>query len=123
VRASNLLPAGVVVRLNRTRRRIAAALEGVPLLFVGIVLGVTLLFRLGIGALRPALPDAAAAAPKVAPHERPAPAATPALDLRPEPGVETARTAAAAAVRPFSKPAPRARPAAPRRKPRTHGRR
>jgi hypothetical protein len=122
VRALNLLPAGVVVRLARTRQRIATALEAVPLLFVGIVLGVALLFRLGIGVLRPAPPDDAAAAPKVAPHEPPAPAA-PALDLRPEPGVETARTAAAAAVRPPSKPAQRARPAAPRRNPRTHGRR
>ena len=48
-----LLPAGVPRSLRHLPRRIAGVFEGAPVLFLGVVLGIALVFRLGIGLLRP----------------------------------------------------------------------
>jgi len=53
-----LLPAGVPRSLRHLPRRIAGIFEGAPVLFLGVVLGIALVFRLGIGLLRPAPADA-----------------------------------------------------------------
>ena len=48
-----LLPAGVPRSLRHLPRRIAGVFVGAPVLFLGVVLGIALVFRVGIGLLRP----------------------------------------------------------------------
>ncbi len=46
---STLVPAGVPRRLSRLKRRIGAIVSEGPLLFLGVVLAVALLFRIVVG--------------------------------------------------------------------------
>lgn len=134
VRGSRLLlPAGLPRGFVRMRHRIAAFLGEAPLLFVGVVIGIAVLFRLAIGIVRPAAADAEteAAAPSGAVHEPPRLAAAEGSAPRPSPP-PAAPTATSppprgsplgrAGVAPGdTRRGPQAAP--PRRKPRTHGRR
>jgi len=57
VRVHDLLPAGVPLGFVRARYRIARLFSEAPLLFLGVVIGVALVFRVGIGAIRTASAD------------------------------------------------------------------
>lgn len=59
VRVHDLLPAGVPLGFVRARYRIARLFSEAPLLFLGVVIGVALVFRVGIGAIRTASADEA----------------------------------------------------------------
>lgn len=108
------------------RHRIAAFFGDAPLLFIGIVLGIAVVFRVGLDAVRPASAEPASetaeAAAPAAVHEAPraptAPASPPAPPAG-EPGAE--RTSASASAPADARRSTRGAPH--RRKPRTHGRR
>jgi len=135
VRGSRLLlPAGLPRSFIRMRHRIAAFLGEAPILFVGVVLGVAVLFRLAIDVVRPASADAEPETPApsgAALHEPPRIAAAEGSAQRssPPPAAPTATSPSTrgsplgtSAVAPGGIPrGPLAAP--PRRKPRTHGRR
>lgn len=125
VRGSKILPAGVPGGLVRMRHRLAGLLHETPLPFVGVVVAIAVLFRAGIGMVRPAAPDTEAArSTSDALHEPPrAATATTATGPAPigAPGIATPTPAPESHV--TGGKVPRTRPEPPRKKPRTHGRR
>lgn len=116
------------------RHRIAAFFGEAPLLFIGVVLGIAVLFRVGLDAVRPAPAEAEAKAapPTAVVHEAPrareaprgaeetAPAA-PSPASAPAAGRTNTRTGALSGAPGDARRSTRAAPH--RRKPRTHGRR
>lgn len=136
-RLMKMLPAGVPGRFVQVRHRMAAFLHDAPLLFIGVVIAIAVLFRVTVGAIRSASaePETSAigspvAASKGALHE-PSTARSAVGPLSPGAPTSPATTAdptrsetASTTVR-AGGPLPRRGHdgSPPRKKPRTHGRR
>lgn len=114
------------------RHRITAFFGDAPLLFIGIVLGIAVVFRVGLDAARPASAEPASAEPASAGARAAAPATVvhevtrvptaPASPTAPPAGAPGAERASASTSAPGD--ARRSTRGAPhRRTPRTHGRR
>jgi hypothetical protein len=97
------------------REKVAGFLGQTPLLFLGIVLGIAVGFRLLIGALSPSPSADVATTAASVPHE--APSASAAGPPRPEPAAGAIGAAPLPTTHTVTPPAPA------RRKPRIHGRR
>ncbi|MBX3234154.1 MAG: hypothetical protein KIT84_40075 [Labilithrix sp.] len=103
---------------SRLKHRLGAAVANTPLVFIGAVIAIAVVFRIGIGAVKPA-----AAAPE---EDVPRPshvAVSPTPPVMPAPTEPERAKPAAAAPREPDPTATAARPHLPRRKPRTHGKR
>lgn len=136
----NVLPAGLPRGLVRVRQRLQGFFEGAPVLFIGVTLGVAVLFRLAIPFLRaPAEPDpSSTGVAQVSAPSAPLAPDTPSASSAPQASITSlhapvegpAATAAAArggspSILAGGAAPPRglAHPVPPRRKPRAHGRR
>ena len=88
------LPAGVPPGLTRLRAHIAAFFAGAPLLFLGVVLGIAVVFRLAVGAVKPAVAAEEAlpvAAPTSSAAARPEPRPAAEVGESPSSGTSPAR--------------------------------
>lgn len=118
VRGHRLLSVGATGGLVRMRHRLLTFLEATPLLFIGAVVAIAVLFRVAIGLVRPTSADvepstSTPSTPSTL-HETPraAPSASSTLATGTAPSAQGAASAST-----------RALAGAPRKKPRTHGRR
>lgn len=93
---SDLVPAGVPRGLSRLRRRIAGTVSEGPFLFLGVVLGIALTFRVAIGWAKAPAPgdDPTSRPPTNATGATAAPAAT-IPTVRAEPAASASATAPA----------------------------
>jgi hypothetical protein len=102
-----ILPAGVPRGLSRLRLRIGHFFGEAPILFIGLVVGIAVVFRLGLGVVKPSVAE-----------EEPAPAPlNPVVHTQPRAFAPAATTTVAGAT---AEPDPTK---VPRLKPRTHGKR
>jgi hypothetical protein len=100
------------------KARAARFLSETPVVFIGIVLTIAIVFRLGIGAVKPAAAEPEAYIPPRAP----AAIHTPIASAKPAAPTVQAEPAPAVAVA-SPEPSTRAPGAIPKKKPRTHGKR
>lgn len=120
-----ILPAGVPYGLSRFGQRVREAAANTPLFFIGAVIVIAVVFRVGIGAVKPA-----AAAEEV--EEKPVPAKVGHVTVPSSMGSQQISGSASASAKPAAAASPAVgrdpAEAAPKpmvrgKKPRTHGKR